>query len=80
MAKIRSYGAVVYFDDDATEFEIYGNKKRLSQLTSNIQRGYEIQVASRNRPDDDEWENDMVNGVLDSFKGTNWKQVVDIEY
>lgn len=43
-------------------------------------RGHYVNVGSNHKKGTDEWENDMINGALDTFRGTDWSNVFSINY
>jgi len=80
MGKSINYKAVVEFDSTAVHFTAFGRKTFLSKSSLSYNRKRYITVPSSSRLNTKEWENDMVNRVLDTFKGTDWTTVKNIEY
>ena len=74
------YIADIIFDDEIDFIKEAGEKVLLDNPEPNFERGRFIHIDSDYNPGTPGYENDMINGLLDTFDGTDWKHVTEMIY
>ena len=74
--KVIGYVADIVFKDCHSDYVFKG----VHMTTSKDKNTVRISVATDRPEFTYEWENEMINGVLNGFKGTDWPTVKEIIY
>lgn len=77
---VPGYVQTLVFDGEAVDYTYLGRKRHFGSCEGSCYKEVNVVAQSDFEEGTPEWENDMIDNALDSFKGTDWSHVYSLSY